>query len=107
MVKLIPLVVIILVGIYVSMTAMEVVSSTESIQRQSIDLGWLAGLVPLAFTYAGWTVVSNIASEIKNAKRNLPLAYLFGSVSIVLLYLLYFLWIGKYFRRISDNDLRE
>lgn len=90
MVKLIPLVVIILVGIYVSMTTTEIVSSSETIQRQSIGLGWLAGLVPLAFTYDGWTVVSNIAPEIKNAKRNLPLAYLFGSVSIVLLYVLYF-----------------
>ncbi len=48
-----------------------------------------AGVCATAFAYEGWIIATSINSEIKNAKRNLPLALLFGSIIVVAIYLLY------------------
>ncbi len=45
-------------------------------------------MLPVFFAYSGWNSASYIGSEIKNAKKVLPLALLFGIGSIVILYLL-------------------
>ena len=56
----------------------------------SVGWGWLSGLVPLYFAYDGWTVVTSIAPEIKNPKKNLARAFIFAPMVILALYLLFF-----------------
>lgn len=55
----------------------------------SIGLGHLGmAMLPVFFAYSGWNSAAYIGSEIKNARRTLPLALIFGIGLIALLYLL-------------------
>jgi len=54
-----------------------------------IGLGQLGlAMLPVFFAYTGWNSAAYIGSEIKDAKRTLPLALIFGIGLIVILYLL-------------------
>ncbi len=55
-----------------------------------IGSGFFAALVPIAFAFDGWQVAPSIAHEIKNPKRNLPLALTFAPLLIMLIYIAYF-----------------
>lgn len=48
-------------------------------------------IVSVAFSYDGWSIAPSICHEIKNAKRNLPLALTIAPVLILGVYLFYFL----------------
>ena len=52
-----------------------------------------SAIVSAAFSYDGWTIAPTICHEIKNAKRNLPLALTIAPVIILVIYLLYFVGI--------------
>ncbi len=55
----------------------------------SITLGQLGmAMLPVFFAYSGWNSAAYIGSEIKDARRTLPLALIFGIGLIVVLYLL-------------------
>lgn len=56
--------------------------------------GFFAALVPIAFAYDGWQVAPSIAHEIKNPKRNLPLALTISPLIIMLIYVAYFVGIN-------------
>lgn len=56
--------------------------------------GFFAALVPIAFAFDGWQVAPSIAHEIKNPKRNLPLALTFAPLLIMLIYIAYFVGIN-------------
>ena len=48
-----------------------------------------AGICATAFAYEGWIIATSINSEIKDSKKNLPLALLLGAIIIVVIYMLY------------------
>ncbi len=48
----------------------------------------LVAQVGAFFSCDGWNFVGNVAPEIKNPKRNLPLSLLFGPIAVIVLYLL-------------------
>lgn len=52
------------------------------------------GVVATAFAYEGWIIATSINSELKNAKRNLPLALVLGGLVTVVIYLVYFIGIA-------------
>ncbi len=56
-----------------------------------VEGGLLAALVSVAFAYDGWQVAPSIAHEIKNPKRNLPLALTVAPLMILVIYVAYFL----------------
>lgn len=58
--------------------------------------GWLAAIAPVAFAFDGWIVSTSIAHEIKNSRRNLPLALVVAPVFILLSYVLYFVGMSLY-----------
>lgn len=47
-------------------------------------------VVGTCFAYEGWICATSINAELKNAKKNLPLALIFGSAFVVLVYMLYY-----------------
>lgn len=57
---------------------------------------WLTAVSPIVFAYDGWIVSTSIAHEIKNSKRNLPLALIISPLLVLLLYLFYFVGITNY-----------
>ena len=50
-------------------------------------------LIAVAFAFDGWLVAPSIAHEIKNPKRNLPLALMLAPILILVIYLAYFVGI--------------
>jgi amino acid transporter len=58
-------------------------------QRQSGAEGWFAlAMIWVLWTYAGWHEAAYIAAEVKNGRRNIPLALVLGTVAVLLVYLL-------------------
>jgi basic amino acid/polyamine antiporter, APA family len=50
--------------------------------------GFFVALVGILWAYDGWNNVSMVSSEIKNPQRNLPLALIFGTLGVMVIYLL-------------------
>jgi APA family basic amino acid/polyamine antiporter len=50
--------------------------------------GFLAAMVSALWAYDGWNNVSMVSSEIKEPQRNLPKALIFGTMAVILTYLL-------------------
>jgi APA family basic amino acid/polyamine antiporter len=50
--------------------------------------GFFAAMVAALWAYDGWNNVSMVASEIKEPQRNLPLALIWGSLAVAVIYLL-------------------
>ena len=51
--------------------------------------GWFAILMfPVLWTYAGWNEAAYIAAEVKNSRKNLPLALILGTSAVTLIYML-------------------
>jgi basic amino acid/polyamine antiporter, APA family len=49
--------------------------------------GFFAALVAALWAYDGWNNVSMVSSEIKNPQRNLPLALILGTLTVMAIYL--------------------
>jgi APA family basic amino acid/polyamine antiporter len=46
-----------------------------------------AALIPVFFAYGGWQTTNFIAAEVRDPRRNLPRALIFGVIGVILLYL--------------------
>ncbi len=51
-------------------------------------------VVATAFAYEGWILATSINSEIKNSKKNLPIALILGGIIIIAIYLFYYIGIA-------------
>lgn len=60
----------------------------------SVSPGWIAAVGPIAFAFDGWIISTSVAHEIKDSKRNLPLALIISPLFILLAYILYFVGIS-------------
>ncbi|HFZ9719230.1 TPA: APC family permease [Streptococcus agalactiae] len=107
-VKMIPLVLIALIGAFWSDKAPQLPQHLTAIQPSNIGWSWVSGLVPLYFAYDGWTIFVSIAPEVKNPKKNLPLAFVIGPALILLSYLAFFYGLtqilGASFIMTTGND---
>ena len=56
--------------------------------------GLFAAIVATVFAYEGWIVATSINAELKNPKKNLPLALVIGSLIVVAAYVLYFIGVA-------------
>ena len=54
----------------------------------------LASVCATAFAYEGWIIATSINAEIKNSKKNLPLALTLGGVIIMAVYILYYIGVA-------------
>lgn len=89
-IKLIPLVVIAIAGIIWGD-----VSSLSSASKTEIEsLSWITALAPIAFSFDGWIITTSVGHEIKNAKKNLPIALIVAPIFILAIYLIYFIGIS-------------
>lgn len=51
-------------------------------------------VVATAFAYEGWILATSINSEIKDSKKNLPIALVMGGIIIIAIYLFYYIGIA-------------
>ncbi len=89
-IKILPLLFIAVSGVFfVSPLSSEQIG-TFTFASQFSKGTWLSALVPLAYSYDGWTVAMNIAPEVKNPKKNMTLALILSPLIILFVYLCYF-----------------
>lgn len=88
--KLLPLIGIGLIGIFWQAPALTTTAEL-TVPIDQVGWSWLAALAPIAFSFDGWVVSTSITHEVKNAKRNMPLALTIGPLVVLGVYLAYFL----------------
>lgn len=92
MMKLIPLFLMAIVGTVVGLSnGMTVQNFTTVVKEVETGKALFTAVVATAFAYEGWIIATSINSELKNAKKNLPIALLAGTSIIVLVYILYYI----------------
>jgi len=90
-IKLIPLVLMGVVGTVIGLKTGTLASnfaSPSTVEASRMTLFYTA-LVSTAFAYEGWIIATSINAEIKNAKRNLPLALTIGTLIVMAICVLY------------------
>lgn len=91
-IKLIPLILVALVGlVYGNPTS---INPADVTNMQS--LGWISAIAPIAFSFDGWIVATSIGHEIKNPKKNLPKALIIAPLFILIIYIAYFVGISTF-----------
>ena len=94
--KLIPLLLISALAIiaFVGGNVPESNSYTHSMANvpanQSMILLVAASFIPIAFAFDGWYIATQISGEIKDSKKNLPKALIVGTITVLIVYLLYY-----------------
>ncbi len=93
-IKLVPLMIIAIIGILQGLNNGILVENFSNASTATGNgTGFAAAVLGAAFAYEGWIIATTINGEIKDAKKTLPKALVFGSLAIVIIYILYFLGI--------------
>lgn len=91
-IKLIPLFIIAFLGIGFGDPGYIDVSHISKMESAS----WITAITPIAFAFDGWIISTSIGHELKNPKKNLPLALVAAPLFILVIYILYFVGISIY-----------
>ncbi|ONI39561.1 amino acid permease [Candidatus Epulonipiscium fishelsonii] len=91
-VKLVPLISIAILGLIYG-DPLSSVHLTDVTQMTS--LGWMSAISAIAFSFDGWIIATSLGGEIKNSKKNLPIALIFAPIFILIIYVLYFVGISS------------
>lgn len=65
----------------------------SGLQNQSFILLVAASFIPISFAFDGWYIATQISGEIKNSSKNLPKALIIGTISVMVIYIAYYLGI--------------
>lgn len=87
-VKLGCIIALIVVGVTASSAQAANLSSKLPVAPVSLWSGFFAAMVAALWAYDGWNSLTMISSEIKEPKRNLPLALIVGSLVVMAIYML-------------------
>ncbi|MGB3210638.1 MAG: amino acid permease [Desulforhopalus sp.] len=94
-VKLIPLGLVAVIGIFSGLISGQTLQSfADTAHTVSSGGGLAVATLATAFAYEGWIIATCINAELKDAKRTLPKALLFGASAVVVIYMLYYLGIS-------------
>lgn len=93
--KLIPLAVIALIGTFIGLAngtlASNFVATDAAVGAIDGGTGIFPAICSTVFAYEGWIIATTINSELKNSKKNLPIALFFGTLIIVAIYVLFYI----------------
>ena len=93
-VKLVPLVVMAVVGTIVGIRNGNTSAAFQTwsvVEQTGVGAPLFAAVVATAFAYEGWIIATSINAELKNSKKNLPIALVVGAFIIVAVYILYYI----------------
>ena len=84
----------------------------NGVQNQSFLLLVAAGFIPISFAFDGWYIATQISGEIKNSSKNLPKALIIGTLSVMVIYISYYLGIvfrmsGEEIIQLKDTYITE
>lgn len=91
-IKLIPLGLMAVVGTIVGLsTGMTVQNFTTVVTEVSTGNAIFTAVVATAFAYEGWIIATSINAELRDSKKNLPKALVFGTLLVMTVYILYYI----------------
>ena len=93
-IKLIPLLLMGIGGLVIGLVKGTLATNFNYITSTQTGKGFFAAICVTAFSYEGWICATNVGAEIKNRNRNLPIALLFGTIIVMIIYILYNLGIS-------------
>ena len=97
-IKLIPIVLMAIVGTFVGFANGTLTNNFTTVVTEAVggtaSSGLFAAIVATVFAYEGWIVATSINAELKNPKKNLPIALIIGSLIVVAAYVLYFVGVA-------------
>ncbi len=90
-IKLIPLLLMAVGGLIFGLTKGYTVENfTTVVNEVDKSTALFTAICATAFAYDGWIVATTINAELKDAKKNLPRALVFGSLAVIIVYILYY-----------------
>ena len=97
-IKLIPIALMAVVGTIAGFANGTLTNNFTSVVSEAVggsaSSGLFAAIVATVFAYEGWIVATSINAELKNPKKNLPIALVIGSLIVVCAYVLYFVGVA-------------
>ena len=107
-IKLIPITLMAIVGIIVGSVNGTLPTNFTEVVGDPVGgtniSGLFAAVVATVFAYEGWIVATSINAELKNPKKNLPIALIIGAFIVVAAYVLYYVGVAG---GASNADLIE
>ncbi len=92
-IKLIPLILLAVAGFLFGDPGATLSAGVNTMSASISSFGWVAAFGPIAFSFDGWIVSTSICHEIKDSKRNLPLALSVAPLAVLIIYVAYFVGI--------------
>ncbi len=93
-IKLIPLILMIILGIGKGILSGNLQTNMNPVYQSATNGNtFFASVSAVMFAYEGWIAVLSIGRELKNSRRNLPIALVLGGVSVLMVYVFYYLGI--------------
>lgn len=90
-IKLIPLGLMAVVGTVVGLNSgMTVQNFTTTVTEVSTANALFTAVVATAFAYEGWIIATSINAELRDSKKNLPIALVMGTILVMVTYILYY-----------------
>lgn len=90
--KLIPIIIMVIAGTTIGLINGNLIESVTVSNAANTDRSSIfSAIVAAAFAYEGWIIATSINSELKNSKKNLPIALTVGTLIIMVIYIAYFI----------------
>ncbi len=97
-IKLIPIALMAVVGTIVGFANGTLTQNFTTVVGEAVggtaSSGLFAAVVATVFAYEGWIVATSINAELKNPKKNLPLALVIGAFIVVIAYIMYYIGVA-------------
>ena len=97
-IKLIPIFLMAIIGSIVGLSNGTLTGNFTNVVSQTIGAenggGLFKAIIATVFAYEGWIVATSINAELKNPKKNLPIALVIGSIIVVASYILYYIGVA-------------
>ncbi len=97
-IKLIPIALMAVVGTIVGSVNGTLPENFTTVVTETVGgstgSGLFAAVVATVFAYEGWIVATSINAELKNPKKNLPIALIIGAFIVVVAYVLYYIGVA-------------
>lgn len=99
-VKLIPILVIAVAGLFAALIAGSdygiINALTKPAFNGTLDVNFGEAVKKTSFAYEGWVCATAINAELKDSKKNLPRALTFGTIAILVFYLVYYISLSAF-----------
>lgn len=96
-IKLIPIVLMAIIGTIAGLKSGILTENFTTVVTEAVggkSGGLFAAVVATVFAYEGWIVATSINAELKNPKKNLPLALVIGAIIVVVAYVFYYIGVA-------------